>query len=112
ITGLPGHPIEDVVLSDIRATFAGGGTAADAAGVLNELTPEVLNGRWPEYSRFGHAVPAFGLYVRHVQGLVLRDAEFRTLASDARPAVIFDDVRDAKLSDAPAPVAAPTNPPR
>ena len=104
LTGLPGHPIEDVTLSDIRATFAGGGTVADAANLPDELTPENLQGRWPEYSRFSRTVPARGLYARHVQGLTLRNVDFRTLAPDARPAVVFDDVHDTRLSDAPAPV--------
>ncbi len=114
LTGLPGHPIEDVTFSDIRATFAGGGTDAHAATRPAELTPENLAGRWPEYSRFNGAVPAHGLYARHVSGLALRNAAFATLAPDARPAIVFDAVRGATVSDAPTPVirgseASPTN---
>lgn len=106
ITGLPGHPIQDITLNDIRATFAGGGTAADAANMLDELTPENLSGRWPEYSRFGRTVPAYGLYVRHVYGLTVATAAFRTQLPDARPPVVFDDVSEAKISDAPTPIIA------
>ncbi len=107
ITGLPGHPIEDITFSDIRATFAGGGTATDAANVLEELTPENLKGRWPESSRFDRAVPAYGLYARHVKGLSLRNVQFSTTAPDERPPVMLVDVTDTKLSDSPEPVKKP-----
>ena len=106
LTGLPGAVIEDVTFSDIRANFAGGGTAEHAAGVLSELSPENLKGRWPEYSRFDRPVPAFGFYARHVKGLVLRNVHLGTLTPDARPAVILDDVADAAVTDSPAPVIA------
>lgn len=106
LTGLPDQAIEDVTFSDIRATFAGGGTAAHAANPVSELTPENLKGRWPEYSRFDATVPAHGLYARHVKGLVVRNVHFATLAPDARPAVVFDDVTEAAVSDSPAPVIA------
>ena len=37
ITGIPGQPIEDVRLENIRLVFKGGGTAEDAARVPKEL---------------------------------------------------------------------------
>jgi polygalacturonase len=107
ITGVPGHPVEGISFSDIRATFPGGGTAQDATNVLAELTPEVLRNGWPEYSRFGATVPAFGLYARHVKGLALRNVEITTKAPDARPAVMLVDVSDAKTTDTPEVVKLP-----
>jgi polygalacturonase len=107
ITGLPGHPIEDVTFADIRATFAGGGTAAHSANPVSELTSENLKGRWPEYSRFDGTVPAYGFYARHIKGLTVRNAAFGTLAPDARPAVAFTDVQDADTTGAPAAVQLP-----
>ncbi|HWA24180.1 MAG TPA: hypothetical protein VG734_00800 [Lacunisphaera sp.] len=86
---------------------AGGGTAGHAANPVAELTPDNLKGRWPEYSRFNGTVPAHGFYARHIRGLTLRNGRFATLAPDARPAVVFDDVVDAHLTDVPPP-AAPT----
>ncbi len=104
ITGLPGHPIEDVTFSDIHATFAGGGTAEHAAGIPAELTPENLQGRWPEYSRFNVPVPAHGLYARHIKGLVLRNFTVATTAPDARPAIAFSDVPGPQLTGTVEPV--------
>ena len=55
--GIPGHPIENISLSNIRITFAGGGTAVSA-----EL-PE-LEAKYPECVMFG-PLPAYGFYFRH-----------------------------------------------
>jgi len=104
ITGMPGHPVENLTFSDIHAIFPGGGTAKDANSVLAELTPEVLQDRWPEYSKFGGTVPAYGFYARHVKGLSLRSVELSTKAPDARPAMVFIDVVDARLSEGIDPV--------
>ena len=94
--GLPGHPVEDISLTNIRATFAGGGTEADAANKVNELTPENLKG-WPEYGSLGKTVPAHGLFARHVKGITMRNVKFSTKTPDARPAVVFEDVTDADV---------------
>ncbi|HVS54062.1 MAG TPA: glycoside hydrolase family 28 protein [Opitutaceae bacterium] len=107
ITGVPDHPVEGISFSDIRAVFPGGGSAKDATNVLAELTPEVLRAGWPEYSRFGATVPAFGMYVRHVKGLALRNVEITSTAPDARPAVMLVDVSDAKTTDAPEAMKLP-----
>jgi hypothetical protein len=39
-------------------------------------------------------LPAWGVYVRHVDGFHLRDYDANWAASDQRPAAIFDDVTD------------------
>lgn len=103
VTGMPDHPVENLVFSDIQATFAGGGTAEDAAGVLAEFTPENLNGRWPEYGGLRGTVPAFGFYARHVEGLRLRNVDLRTAEADARPPVVLVDVKEYRMSDSPEP---------
>jgi polygalacturonase len=107
ITGLPGYPIEGISFTDIRATFPGGGTAEDAKNVPAELTPENLGNRWPEYSGFRVNVPSFGFYARHVKGLTLRNVSLGTKESDARPAVVFVDVTEAKIADSPTPAQTP-----
>ena len=86
ISGLPGHPVEDVTLSNIRIVHRGGGTAEDAA-----LRPPENADAYPEPSMFG-TIPAHGLYVRHARNIVVRDVDFAAAAPDARPAVVLDDV--------------------
>jgi polygalacturonase len=86
ITGIPGHYIEDVNLSNIFVLHQGGGTREDAA----IQPPENENG-YPDPNRFG-PMPAHGFYVRHVKGISMRDIEVRYMKEDLRPAFLLDDV--------------------
>jgi polygalacturonase len=85
IAGLPGHPVEDVTLSRIHLSYRGGGTLEDA-----ERRPEELAGAYPEPSMFG-ILPAWGLWVRHAQGLVIDRLDLTTATSDARPPFAIED---------------------
>jgi len=91
IVGIPGHPIEDVRLSNIRIVYRGGGTKEDAA-----IEPPERENNYPEPSMFG-TIPAYGFYARHVQGLELHDVEVSFTKADARPAIVLDDVKGADL---------------
>lgn len=91
ITGLPGHPVEDVLLEDIRLLVAGGGAAAPDRPV-----PEQAEA-YPEGSMFG-PLPAYGLYCRHVRGLTLDRVALRAAKSDARPALVVDDCERVALT--------------
>lgn len=53
---------------------------------------------YPEPSNFG-ILPAYGLYARHVRGLVLHDVSFDYIVADGRPAVVLDDVDSATFED-------------
>jgi len=85
VTGIPGHPIESVRLSNIRIVMAGGGKAARID------VPEVP-GDYPHAPMFG-PLPASGLYARHVEGLAMKNVRFRTDQPDSRPPVVLEDVR-------------------
>jgi polygalacturonase len=87
ISGIPGHAIEDVTLSNIRIYARGGGTKEQAA-----LDPPEKEDTYPEPNMFGE-LPAYGFFVRHVKGLRLNDVEVTYLADDARPAFILNDVK-------------------
>jgi len=97
LSGLPGHPIEAVSISNVQMTVAGGGTDEDARREsVPELTPEVLAGWWPEYRLIG-PLSAHGVYARHLKGLILENISFQTRTTDARPAVVLDDVSHAVI---------------
>ena len=93
IAGLPGHRIEDVVLENIHLEFAGGGTAAQAAREVPEMAKA-----YPDPYDFG-TLPAWGLFARNVANLRVNGVTLRTLAPDARPAVLLEDVAGARLRD-------------
>ena len=92
LTGLPGHPIEDITISHITMRCRGGGTRQEALGALAELDLAALDNHWPEYQAFGATVPAHGLYARHVRGLTLDHVVLRTVLPDARPDILLVDV--------------------
>jgi polygalacturonase len=91
IAGLPDHPIEDVLLSNIRIQYRGGGTKEQAA-----LDPPEKETSYPEPSMFGD-IPAYGFFVRHVRGIQMHHINVQYMKDDQRPAFIFDDVKSADL---------------
>jgi polygalacturonase len=91
ITGLARFPIRNVSVSDVQIMMAGGGKA----GTI--VVPEAA-GDYPQAPMFG-ALPASGLYARHVDGLALRNVQLRTAQKDARPPLVLDDVRLAPSQD-------------
>lgn len=93
IAGVPGYPIEDVVLSNIQIHYAGGGTAEQATREVPEFEQA-----YPDPTNFG-ILPSWALFARHVKNLQVRGAEFRALSPDARPAILLDDVDGARFAD-------------
>jgi hypothetical protein len=93
ITGLPGHPVENMSFSNIHVTFPGGGTAEEAA--RRDIAE--MKDHYPEYHMFG-TLPSYGLYARHVRGLSLNNVRFDCSAADMRPAVVCDDAEQLELS--------------
>ena len=91
ISGLPGHEIEDLQMSNIRIYYKGGGTADMAARAIPEFEKD-----YPEPYRFGR-MPAYGFFLRHVKDLKMHDVEISYLSEEHRPAFILDDVNRSEL---------------
>jgi polygalacturonase len=100
ISGIPGHPIEDVQLSNIRIYSHGGGTKQQAA-----LDPPEKEDAYPEPTMFGE-LPAYGFFIRHVKGLEMRDINLSFLNEDQRPAFWLNDVAGADFQHIKAQRAA------
>ncbi|MET8849559.1 glycoside hydrolase family 28 protein [Amycolatopsis sp. NPDC004625] len=91
LAGIPGHPIEDVKLSNIRHHLAGGLTPGDAVA-----DPPELETAYPEPSMFG-TLPAYGFFVRHARGISWDNVDVRFGKPDTRPAFVLRDVTDADV---------------
>ena len=89
ISGVPGHAIEDVRLSNIRIYYQGGGTKAQAG-----LDPPEKEKDYPEPVMFGE-MPAYGFFIRHVDGLEMDNVEVSFMKEDLRPAFVLNNVRRA-----------------
>ena len=90
ISGLPEYPVERVLLDGINITIQGGEKEAKGLDV-----PEFPD-KYPEASMFG-ILPAYGFYSRHVEGLAMTHVQVRWENADARPAMVFDDVKALDL---------------
>src|SRR6266446_8368390 len=91
ISGIPGHDIEDLSLSNIRVYYKGGGTKAQAG-----LEPPEKENDYPEPTMFGE-IPAYGFFIRHVRGLEMSDVAVTYLKDDARSAFILSDAKAVDL---------------
>jgi polygalacturonase len=99
ISGIPGHAVEDVKLSNIQIHYQGGGTKEWAA-----LEPPENEKSYPEPSMFGE-IPVYGFYLRHVDGIELNNISVAYMKDDVRPAFMLDDVKNAEFRNIKAQVA-------
>jgi polygalacturonase len=89
ISGVPGYPIEDVSLSNIRLISRG---HADPKN-LGVVPPEDEKG-YPEPGSLGR-MPAHGFFIRHVKNIEFYNVEVRTETQDPRPPFQLTDVDGA-----------------
>jgi hypothetical protein len=104
ISGVPGHPIKDVDLHNIKIYLQGNGTAEQAKREVPELAKT-----YPDPGNFG-VLSAYGLFARHVEGLTLDNIALSFINDDQRPAVVFDDVKGAELRFVKAQTAGSVKP--
>jgi Glycosyl hydrolases family 28 len=97
ITGLAGHLVENVTLENIEIIYEGAARKETAFFSTDTLTkiPEAENG-YPEFSAFGE-LPCWGLYIRHANGITLKNVTLRYTKDDFRIALITDDVKGLKM---------------
>jgi len=97
ITGIPGHPVENVTLENIDIVYPGRGNTGLAHMPVSRLNrvPE-QEAAYPEFSMFGE-LPSWGFYIRHMDGLTMKNIKLSIEAPDYRPAIVFDDVRNLSI---------------
>ncbi|MBI3850881.1 MAG: right-handed parallel beta-helix repeat-containing protein [Verrucomicrobia bacterium] len=104
ISGIPGYPVHKITLKNIHIS-ARGSAAADLA---DRVVPEQENG-YPDAGRFGE-LPAYGLYCRHVETLMLDNISLHLEQTDGRPALIAEDVAELDLRSITADPPSSTQP--
>lgn len=92
ITGIPGYPVTDVLLENITIDYDGGARKSIAQFCIDTLNRVPENrAAYPEFSMFGE-LPCWGMYLRHVKGVAMKNITFKMQEPDYRPAIIFDDI--------------------
>ena len=89
LSGVPGHLIEDIKISDVYLRQMGGGSLDLAA-----RKPPENEDHYPEPTMFGE-LPACGLFIRNVRNLEASNVEIATEKPDARPAFWLNNVDGA-----------------
>lgn len=98
IVGLPGHNIENVVLENIEISYPGRASKGMAYIPLSSLERVPENAKdYPEFSMFGE-LPAWGFYIRHVNGITFKNVKLTLDDDDFRPAFVFDNVEGLKMN--------------
>ena len=62
-----------------------------------KIQPPELENVYPEPNRFG-PMPVHGFFIRHVNGIEMRDVEVKCMKEDLRPAFLLDDVKAAHFT--------------
>jgi hypothetical protein len=99
ISGMPGNPIQDIILKNVTIVYPGKGDPfyAHRGTTPAELDniPELLDA-YPEFS-YWKELPAWGFYLRHVKGITFDNVVLTAKKPDYRPAVVMDDVHDGNF---------------
>ena len=99
--GVPKYKIEGVLLENIEIHVPGAGNPLYA---YRGTSPEDLDGipemvdAYPEFSQWKE-LPAWGAFLRHMDGVILRNVRFVAEEADYRPAIVTADVSDLKLEN-------------
>ena len=96
ITGLPGHPVKNITLDNIRIFYKGGGTEED----IHKTIPE-KEGSYPEATMFGN-LPSYGMFIRHAENITLQNVELHFQSEELRPALYLEDIENGKFLDVQA----------
>lgn len=91
ISGIPGHPVENIVLENIHIQ-------TEEPGKLQWMQNEIkeFEHRYAEAHMFGQ-LPSYGLFCRHVTNLSLRNLCIESQTNDPRPLLWANDVHGLEI---------------
>ena len=97
LSGIPGHPIEDIKIANFYMQHRGG-VGAEAAS----LVPPEAERSYPDPTMFG-PMPAQGFFLRHLRNLELSHVEIAPMTKDERPSFVLQNVERADFLAITAP---------
>ena len=91
ISGLPDHPIRNVRVENVRIERPG----REDEDELPDEVPERPTA-YPAAGMFG-TLPAWGIYLRHAEGVTLRDVRLELTSPDGRPPLVNENLAEDDL---------------
>ena len=93
ICGLPGHPVENVTLRNIRIAAPG------FAGKVSALSTDEKGTNYPSENLF-FSQPASCIFIRHARNITLDHLTFATTSAETRPPLLAVDVNGLVIREA------------
>jgi hypothetical protein len=100
VSGIPGHPVTNLTLENIRLELPGRGAGVDLKSILPEK-----ESAYPEINMFGDKLPASGGYFRHVAKVSIDGLVLSLAQPDARPVLACVDGEDIGFTALTFPVS-------
>lgn len=97
ICGIPGNCVENILLENVNITYPGRASKGMAYIPLWRKgdVPEQID-KYPEFTMFGE-LPSWGLYLRHIRNITLKNVRLTLKYSDFRPAIVEEDVEGLRF---------------
>jgi polygalacturonase len=95
IVGLENHFIQQITLENIRLTY-GGNAQTTGIGSLQKVPEREKD--YPEFDMFGE-LPSWGLYVRHTEGVTLKNIKFDLKKEDTRMTIFLEDAHNLTMNN-------------
>lgn len=96
VTGIPGHKIENVKLTNFNIVQQGGLKQGDYLATLEDVD-EMIKG-YPQPTNWGN-LPVSGLFIRHVNGITVSDFSIDANEYDPRPIFMAHDVTGISIKN-------------
>jgi polygalacturonase len=114
IVGLPNHFVQNIVLENIKLVYAGNNNKVmECPPILviprsemdtfisqflaQRIVPECEKD-YPEFDMFGR-LPSWGLYVRHTEGVTLKNIKFDLKKEDTRMTIFLEDAHNLTMNN-------------
>ncbi len=91
ITGISGHPVKNISLSNIQLFTEGGLQKGD----YNETVKEDAKG-YPQPTTWEN-LPSYGLFIRHAEGISISNLTLGIAQKDVREAIMAEDVNGLQI---------------
>ena len=97
IVGLENHFIQHITLENIKFTYGGNAKNIDLMSIDSLKKVPEREKDYPEFDMFGE-LPSWGLYVRHTEGVTLKNVKFDLKKEDSRMTIFFDDTHNISMN--------------
>ncbi|MCH4148132.1 MAG: glycosyl hydrolase family 28 protein [Prevotella sp.] len=99
ITGVAEAKVKNVLIENVTLTYPGQASKGIRYIPLwNIKTIPEEKKSYPEFDMFGE-LPAYGFYLRHVDGVTFRNVTFKLNGEEFRPAFVLDDAANVKFEN-------------